>query len=149
MKKKKLILMLLLQIGIVYSITSQSVEKLDALLGKWKVENKDSYEVWEKEAKTLKGYAFKLVNGKKQISETLKISISEKDIIYVATVPDQNDGEAIPFTLNPTVQDQLSFENLLHDFPKKIQYKMIGNDKIHVHVLGENDEGFSYYLIKQ
>ncbi|NNF36272.1 MAG: hypothetical protein HKN68_19370 [Saprospiraceae bacterium] len=131
------------------SCIAQDSMELDFLLGTWKMENKDTYEVWKKEANTFKGQAYKMVNGQKQITETLVIEFRGEDVIYSPTVPDQNDGRAIPFKLNKANKDLLSFENKDHDFPKKIQYKKVSDDKIFVSVLGEGNQGFSYYLMRQ
>ena len=133
----------------IISCAAQETHKIDFLEGTWKMENKETYEEWKKEGEVLIGHAYKLLEGQKQISETLKIKTENEDLIYEATVPNQNDGRTIPFRLNRAVQDQLSFENLTHDFPKKIQYKLINETRIQVMVLGEDDQGFGYFLIKQ
>lgn len=73
----------------------------------------------------------------------------ENKVIYEATVPDQNEGKAIPFTLNNDIKEYLSFENIEHDFPKKIQYKRINEDEIEVTVLGDEGKGFTYKQLKQ
>jgi hypothetical protein len=123
--------------------------KLDFLVGTWKMEDKETYEVWEKEGNTFKGHVYKLIKGEKHITETLEIKFIEGNIIYSPTVPDQNDGKAIPFRHNRSIKDLISFENKAHDFPKKIQYKVISDTRIHISVLGEDEEGFSYYMVKQ
>ena len=66
-----------------------------------------------------------------------------------ATVPDQNEGRTIQFTLNTEIKSYFSFENEKHDFPKKIQYKKITDDEIEITVLGDNGKGFSYTQLKQ
>ena len=124
--------------------------KLNFLVGTWKIENKEQYEVWEGcEKGKLKGYSFKIVEEKEHILETLTISKNNNEIIYSATVPKQNEGKTIPFKLNLEIKNLLSFENLNHDFPKKIQYKQISSDEMFVSVLGDDDKGFSYTMFKQ
>lgn len=61
----------------------------------------------------------------------------------MATVPNQNNRNAIPFILNREITDKLSFENLVHDFPKKIQYQKLSPKEILVKVLGSENKGFS------
>lgn len=130
-------------------LQGQELNKVAFLEGTWKIEGKDTYEFWEKEEGVLAGYSYKKVGEEKKMMETLSIEKKEGEIIYTAIVPNQNDGNAIPFKLNEEVKDKLSFENLTHDFPKKIQYQMIDGQKILVNVLGEGDKGFSYYIIKE
>ncbi len=123
---------------------------VDFLKGTWKVENKEQYEVWKYCGKNeLKGYSYKIVDKKEHFLETLSIKKEETQIIYSATVPNQNEGETIPFTLNTEIKDYLSFENPEHDFPKKIQYKKISDRELLVEVLGDKDEGFSFKMFKQ
>lgn len=132
------------------SCKENKTSQLDFLVGTWKMDGKEQYEFWEKNQKDgLIGNSYKLVNNEKSISETLKIKSVGNQLIYRATVLNQNDGETIEFILNPDNNEYLSFENVNHDFPKKIQYKRINVDSVKVSILGENDEGFSYIQIKQ
>ncbi len=120
------------------------------MVGTWKMEGKEQYEVWEtNKNKELIGYSYKIENNQKTITETLSIKIIDNQFIYEATVPDQNEGKTIQFTLNNKIQTYLSFENIEHDFPKKIQYKRINDNEIEITVLGDKGQGFSYTQIKQ
>ncbi len=143
------LLLTLISVLVTSSCQSQDVSKVDFLEGTWKIENKETYETWTKKGDVFEGYSFKEINGQKRVLETLSIENQDGKIIYTAQVPNQNNGKAIPFILNTKIKEFSSFENLQHDFPKKIQYKKIDGTKIHVSVLGENDKGFSYYIIKQ
>lgn len=143
--------MVLLIFGVLFwSCTAQKdIEKVDFLIGNWQIENKTTFESWKKEGNILYGYSYKYIEGEKRITETLSIEQKEDSVVYTAQVNDQNQGKPIPFILNINVQDKLSFENSNHDFPKKIQYQKINESKIYVSVLGEEDKGFSYFLIKK
>lgn len=61
----------------------------------------------------------------------------------------QNNAQPIAFVLNNEVKNKISFENLTHDLPKKIQYTKLDETTLFVEVLGENDKGFSYKMMKQ
>ncbi len=114
------------------------------------MEGKEQYEVWKKgKLNELIGHAYKLDNDQKTITETLLIKITGDEIILEATVPDQNEGKTIQFILNAEIDSYLSFENVKHDFPKKIQYKKISDEEIWVTVLGDKGEGFSFTQFKQ
>ncbi|MDH3321851.1 MAG: DUF6265 family protein [Flavobacteriaceae bacterium] len=143
----------LTSICVLYLLLACSENKLsrvDFIIGTWKMEGKEQYENWElSNKKELIGYSYKLKDSQKIITETLSIKILEHIVIFEATVPDQNEGKTIPFTLNNEITDYLSFENIDHDFPKKIQYKSINENEIEVTVLGDKDEGFSYKQRKQ
>ena len=130
--------------------SENKLSRVDFLIGTWKMEGKEQYENWElSNNKELIGYSYKFKDSQKIITETLSIKILENTVIFEATVPDQNEGKTIPFTLNNEIKDYLSFENIDHDFPKKIQYKRINENEIEVTVLGDEGEGFSYKQLKQ
>lgn len=129
--------------------SQQEIEKVNFLEGTWKIEGKETYESWKKEGVKFIGKSYKLREGKKYVSETLEIKIEEDKLIYTATVLNQNQGKGIPFVLQPVKDNLYSFENLEHDFPNKIQYKIISKSKIQVYVLGKDDKGFSYIIDKQ
>jgi len=123
--------------------SENKISRVDFMVGTWKMEGKEQYEVWEStKNKELIGYSYRFNDNQKIITETLSIKIIENNIIYEATVPDQNEGKTIPFTLNNEIKEYLSFENIKHDFPKKIQYKRLNNDEIEVTVLGDEGKGF-------
>jgi hypothetical protein len=127
-----------------------NLDQVSFLEGTWKTENKETYEVWKKNTDgTLEGQGYKMKAGEKVISEYLSLKMIDGNLTYLARVPNQNNGQTIPFVLNKTVTDQLSFENLSHDFPKKIQYKVINAQTVAVSVLGEGDKGFKFRMIKQ
>ena len=70
-------------------------------------------------------------------------------VVYEATVPNQNQGKTVPFTLNPNISDTLSFENPAHDFPTRIQYIPKSDDEVFVRVLGSDGKGFSYVMVRK
>jgi hypothetical protein len=135
---------------LLFACSESKISRADFMAGTWKMEGKEQYEVWEPAGNgELKGYSYKFQNNQKIISETLSIKIIDHHIVYEANVPDQNEGKSISFTLNDSIKEYLSFENIGHDFPKKIQYRRITKDEIEVSVLGEEGRGFSYRQLKQ
>lgn len=123
---------------------------LDFLIGTWKRDNKEQFEVWEKDnSSNLTGYSYRIKDNLKVITETLVIKKIGDQFVYEATVPDQNDGRTVQFMLNTETVSLFSFENDNHDFPKKIQYKKINDNQLKVIVLGDDDTGFSYIQSRQ
>lgn len=132
------------------SCIQNPAKRIQFLEGTWKIEGKEQYEVWEQNGKdALKGHAWKYDGKQKKILETLAIKKAGNQLIYEASVPNQNEGETIQFILNPKIREYLSFENPDHDFPKKIQYRRISNTEIEVIVLGGEGKGFSLKMRKQ
>ncbi|MDU8887081.1 DUF6265 family protein [Yeosuana sp. MJ-SS3] len=151
MKTIKLILNLLFfALSFNLCLAQQDLSQLEFLIGTWQVEGKQNFEYWEKVSETeFIGKGYKIRDGVTRISETLELKVNDNNITFIATVPDQNEGQSIPFTLSASLDNLWSFENQNHDFPKKIQYQLLEGGKIKVNVLGENDKGFSFYFIKQ
>lgn len=121
----------------------------DFLPGIWKIENKESYEHWDRlNDKTLKGFSYELQDGRMLVSEYLEINQQSDGTIYTASVINQNQGKSISFKLTQT-DSAFTFENPGHDFPKKIVYQKRSDAEIFVQVLGGNKRGFSYRMTKQ
>ncbi len=151
MKKiKSLFLFICLGLIVNSTFAQQNLNQLNFLIGNWKVENKESYEVWNKLSPVeFSGKVYKLIDNSKNIREILALKIIESEIVYQATVPTQNDGKTIEFKLNILTKNTFSFENPQHDFPKKIQYHKIDENKIFIQVMGEDNKGFSYFMSRQ
>lgn len=149
MKNIKLGVALFVGMLLVSFCGSQRTQKVDFLLGTWKVEGKETYETWTKQGEELIGASYKKRGEQKFVMETLVIKAEKGKLIYTATVKNQNQGRGISFTLQEVKDDLYSFENLSHDFPKKIQYKILSKTNLQVSVLGADDKGFSYEMSKQ
>ncbi len=121
----------------------------DFLKGTWKMENKENYEHWDKlNDEKLKGFSYKLKEGKMFVSEYLEITQKSNEIIYNATVINQNKGQGIDFKLVKT-DSTFIFENPNHDFPKQIIYKKLSENELFVQVTDGMQKGFSYKMIRQ
>lgn len=143
----------LITLGILVAFSSfiaqDQLNGLGFLSGTWKMENKENYENWKAvNDSLLEGSAYKMKAGQKVTTEYFSIKARPGKIIYQAIVPDQNNGKAVDFELNENLKNKYSFENLSHDFPKKIQYTKLNDTTIFVEVLGANDKGFSYKMMK-
>ncbi len=142
------ILFFIVYIFISIKVSGQALPEF--FIGTWKVENEDTYEEWEMvNASEYAGSSYKIKDGKKVVSENLTLRSSEKSVIYTATVLNQNQGKGIEFTLNQINENIFSFENLNHDFPKKIIYEKITDRHIYVQVLGNENKGFSFDMFKE
>jgi hypothetical protein len=131
------------------NITLAQPDFPDFLQGTWKMENKEVFEHWDKlNDNTLKGFSYKFKDGQMAISEYLDISRINKEIIYTATVLNQNQGKGVNFKLIKT-DSTFTFENPNHDFPQKIVYKILNDTEIFVQVSDGNQKGFAYRMQKQ
>lgn len=146
----KTIINLLVVILLISCTSKKEMKDLNFLEGKWKVENKEFYEEWNiVNADSIQGEFYKILIGRKHTVENISISSRENKIVYQAKVLNENSGKTISFPLNIEEKNKFSFENLEHDFPKKIQYTKLSQTEIFVEVLGNEKKDFSYKLLKQ
>ncbi|MDX1591734.1 MAG: DUF6265 family protein [Balneolaceae bacterium] len=132
------------------SCSENEIDDFDFLIGTWKVENQNLYETWNRvDENELRGRGYRIVENQEVTFETLAIKLIDNQVVYEATVPEQNEGATIRFLLNPEIEARYSFENPDHDFPKKIQYLKISDNEIMVSVMGDEGEGFELKMIKQ
>lgn len=121
----------------------------DFLKGTWKMENRETYEHWDRlNDHTLKGFSYRVAAGEIKVSEYLNISRRGDQITYTAAVLNQNSGEGISFDLTES-DSMYVFENLRHDFPKKIVYRKLSETELWVSVSDGGQKGFAYKLLRQ
>ena len=120
------------------------------LEGKWleRKQEKISTETWAGvSANTMEGRALVIKNGKPVHSETMRLVEMSGDIFYLAKVA-QN-SLPIPFKLIVCSNKQFFFENLEHDFPKRIDYTIVDDTNMRVDVSDGKDQGFSINYTRQ
>ena len=97
------------------------------LAGSWvqeKPNGKERHEVWTiKDNHTLTGRGLKISGTDTTLLEYLEIIISDDQVYYIPTVPDQNEGKPVSFRLVTEESNYIIFENPAHDFPQRIIYK--------------------------
>ena len=123
------------------------LDKLSWMLGTWqyKTTNYNIIEGWKvKNDSTLVGYSYTIAGKDTVSSEQTEIIKKNHKIIFNATVKEQNQNATIPFLMYAFSTDSIGFENTLHDFPQRIIYKKVSNDKIRASI-----EGFIEQRIKR
>jgi hypothetical protein len=91
----------------------------------------------------LTSISYRIKGNDTTIQETVELKYLKGSIIYSPTVPDQNDGKSVTFSLIKIDSGGLHyhFENKQHDFPQKIVY-MLGSKSLRVVISGQTDKGF-------
>lgn len=105
---------------------------LKSLAGLWKSEgNLVFYEKWEQLAdSSLKGMGFSINGADTLVSESIRIATLNDTLYYFATVYRQNKGFEIPFKLVRSDKSGWVFENLTHDYPNRIIYKVLNDSML-------------------
>ncbi len=118
---------------------SVDLKQAEWIVGNW--ENKTStsktIESWQKlNDSTLVGKSMLIKDNDSVLLENILIIQRDKQLYYVPSVVNQNEGNPIEFKLTQAVNNMLIFENPLHDFPQKIVYKKISGDSMVAEISG-------------
>ncbi len=122
------------------------INQLNWLLGSRQMEAGEEIimETWEQNNEILEGKSYAISGGDTTLTETIQIKELEGKLYYIPLVFDQNGGVEVKFELKSDNPEQLVFENLAHDFPKKICYYKDGKN-INAWIEG-GDKKIDFYL---
>lgn len=116
---------------------------LEALVGKWEDVNRANkfYEEWEKVGERhLRGRGYVLSGDSLQADtvfiEQLEILPEEGSLFYVVSLSGSQTSEKVRFKMTQADDGVITFENPEHDFPKKINYKLLSNVQMEVYLNG-------------
>ena len=124
--------------------TGSGLSDLDWVLGKWQVNDSNSYEEWVKVNDDLfQGKGYQVRESGIVPSETIEITRTNDEIFYIPTVMDQNGGRPVEFRLVSYTATEVTFENKIHDFPQRIIYVKNGDSQIDARIEGEQNGQFS------
>lgn len=131
------------------------LDKAKWLLGEW--EKKDSLgtlkEMWTtQDDSSFVGQSYYFQNKKDTLhNEQIELVQDGENLIYKATVKGENNDEAIPFQMTKSEDSVLIFENPKHDYPQKIEYKLLKNGNLMATVSGKqnNKNSTENYLMQK
>lgn len=138
------ITLILLLLFIISCKKTETVEKdkiktANWLLGKWETKTADGNlsENWTQlNDSTFEGQSL-FIKGKDTLHfESITLQQKGEELIYNAKVKGQNDNKSVPFKLTLGNDKQLVFENLNHDYPKRIFYTLINKDSLVASISG-------------
>ena len=120
----------------------------DFLEGTWKIKGREAYEEWTRKGPSaLEGKSYELKNGQQKVSEYLSLTQQGNNILYTATVLQQNSGKPVDFILIRS-DSVFVFENKTHDFPKQLIYRSISPTEMQVNVTDGGLKGFTLIMNK-
>jgi hypothetical protein len=121
---------------------SAQVPMPEKLVGTWKSNLGPFYEQWQKlNDSHFKGVSWYFSHGFPIMMEYLDITAENGQLTLCATVPGQNEGRKVCFAGRDTLSGFI-FENLQHDFPKKIAYQFTAENEIRVRLAGDPARDF-------
>lgn len=119
------------------------LQKAKWLLGEW--EKSDSLgilkETWiSKDDSTFVGQSYYFQNKKDTFhDEQIELVQDGEHLIYKTTVKGENNDAPIPFQMTKDEDSLLVFENPKHDYPQKIQYKLLKDGSLIATVSGKQN----------
>lgn len=122
------------------SFTQEDFEKLRPIVGTWvnKRSRGDIYETWkQKNEKEFAGMSYTLAQSDTIPLEKVRLYLQGGEIIYAPVAIGQNDDKEVLFKLKSIEGNRFVFENLQHDFPKRIVYDFRSADSLYAHIEGE------------
>jgi len=124
---------------------------LEWLNGSWISADLSYHEIWTNVNDTLTtGIGFTVEENDTLFSETLQIVNSKINTYYLATMPDQNFGMPVRFDCLSSETGTIIFENKIHDFPNRIEYRIITDSTIQITVSGtKEDKKIKLVMIKE
>lgn len=121
----------------------EELEKANWMLGEW--EKTDSLgtlrEIWERlDDSTFVGLSYYIQNKKDTLhNEQVELMQNGEHLIYSATIKGENNNSPIPFQMTKDEDSLLVFENPKHEYPQKIQYKLMKNGSLVATVSGKQN----------
>jgi Domain of unknown function (DUF6265) len=117
------------------------IEKAQWFLGKWENHSKmgDFTESWEKLSdSTFIGKSIILIGKDTVFHENVVLEQKNDSLFYNVSVVEKNKvEESISFYLASSSNNTLVFENPKHDYPNKIEYKLMAPDSILATIYGK------------
>jgi hypothetical protein len=123
------------------SFTRADFDKVKIIMGTWinKRANGDIYEHWDRNSESeLSGISYKLTSSDTVFLEKVRLYYQGKEIIYAPVAYGQNNEKQVLFKLKSIEENRFVFENLLHDFPKRIVYDFRTADSLYAYIEGGN-----------
>jgi hypothetical protein len=133
--KNNLIVVLLLLFG---CLQKENMKQCEWILGNWKfiTDRGTFYESWEKQdVRHFKGRGCFVIKGDTVFKEALMLENKNGGIFYIPTIGNKNEKKPVEFMMM-AMGKELIFENLSHDFPKRIVYQYADDDHIMVTLSG-------------
>ncbi|WP_282079746.1 hypothetical protein [Aquimarina algiphila] len=120
-------LSIILVVFVLQHVYGQKIEmqKINFLIGTWKIEGKESYETWQNKDGKFTGESYKIRDEKKYVSEKLEIKLFDNNLVYIAKVFNQNEGKGIRFILKQSERYLFFLRICSMTFQKKFNIKLL------------------------
>ncbi len=133
MRKVSLLLLLAALVSCNKDRSYDKIEKAKWLLGRWENDSRAGKMVEEWATfndSTLIGFGLFIVGQDTVFSEDMQLVQRGDSLSFSAKAYGQNDDKPVKFDMTSSAENEMTFENPAHDFPKKIIYKHVKDSLI-------------------
>ncbi|WP_416305069.1 DUF6265 family protein [Neptunicella sp. SCSIO 80796] len=120
------------------------------LVGNWSTQGQTTQitESWQQiSTDTLEGQGSTIKAGQVVTEESLRLVLMGNELFYLAKVP--HNPLPVAFKLTQCSEHQARFDNAQHDFPNRIEYRLISASELEVDVRDNEGKGFTLNFIRQ
>lgn len=142
--KKPFLLIAVISMMISCRDEKPSISDFAWLQGKWvgTTDGTDFFEVWQPASgKLMTGKGIGVSDADTLFSEKIQIEQRADELFYTASVS-ENAGP-VDFKFTGYMDDSIIFENPQHDFPQRVIYYRLPNDKLYVCIDGKDKNAYS------
>lgn len=104
------------------------------LLGTWKLDGADFYEVWSQYDCLYHANAYAMEQGRKEPMERIEIKSDGERALYEVNLLTEENFKPVTFTQTSLTATELIFENPDNEFPQRISYRFITHDSLHASI---------------
>ena len=119
---------------------AQNLSNVAWLVGTWKMQTKSGamFEQWRiVDDSTLHGLSYKIQGGGDTVMlESVQLETRNGVMHYTPTAFGQNDDKPVPFRIVSSTKHEFVAENLEHDFPQRIIYRLKSEHQLHARIEG-------------
>lgn len=116
-------------LAVLSSCTKYGDTSFKWLEGRWEQQSAEDTvtEIWAKQGDgQFQGTGMYTRGGQTEMTEQLALERKDGTLYYVASVPNQNNGQPVYFKYQGVMNNTHIFENKEHDFPQRIIYRYRG-----------------------
>ncbi|NNF52655.1 MAG: hypothetical protein HKN59_09485 [Gammaproteobacteria bacterium] len=133
------------------SAATHELAAYDWLLGNWRAANgeqfvHESWKVSTSHSFAGQGSTETRGTGERKGFEELELVSRDGEVLFIATVA--HNPAPVPFELASDDPHRLVFENKEHDFPKKIVYRRVDENRMRVEVSDGGSNGFALDFVR-
>jgi hypothetical protein len=102
----------------------------EKIIGEWQLEDMPVVEKWTYVDGQFLASVIVTSGTDQLVTEEIQIIENDDGIFYEADVEDQNNGEPVLFKMIFSDENKIVFENKEHDFPQRITYEFLDDNKL-------------------